>query len=108
MSRYFFIQSQDPFTEVRTQAQYDLAKALAANGNTVSVLLVQNGVLAARLGARSEQFDSLSSHGVTVLADTFALRQREITNAQLKPSVQPAEINTVVDALLNGDKVIWN
>jgi sulfur relay (sulfurtransferase) DsrF/TusC family protein len=109
MSRYFFIQSQDPFTEVRTHAQYDLAKSLAANGNAVSVLLVQNGVLAARTGARSEQFDSLStSQGVTILADTFSLRQREITNAQLKSSVQPAEINVVVDALLNGDKVIWN
>jgi hypothetical protein len=72
------------------------------------MLLVQNGVLPARAGSVSEQFDSLASHGVTVLADTFALRQREITDAELKPNVQPSEINVVVDALLNGDKVIWN
>ena len=30
MSRYLFIQSQDPFTETRTQAQYELAGSLAA------------------------------------------------------------------------------
>lgn len=106
MSRYFFIQSQDPFTEARTQAQYELAKSLAAAGNSVHMLLVQNGVFAARQGAQSETFDSLSGHGVTVLADTFSLRQREI--GQLKPSVTPADIDVVVDAMLNGDKVIWN
>ncbi len=108
MSRYFFIQSQDPFTEVRTYAQFDLAKSLAASGNSVSILLVQNGVMAARLGACSEQFDSLSSQDITILADTFSLRQREINASQLKPSIVPAEIGVVVDALLSGDKVIWN
>jgi predicted peroxiredoxin len=108
MSQYFFIQSQDPFTETRTQAQYALAKSLAANGNSVRMLLVQNGVFAARLGAVSEQFDSLSSHGVSILVDNFSLQQREIDKQQLKPSVAPADIGVVIEAMLNGDKVIWN
>ena len=68
MSRYLFIQSQDPFTEARTQAQYELAGALVADGHEVRVLLVQNGVLAARRNAASISFN----------------------------------------AMLNGDKVIWN
>lgn len=108
MSRYFFIQSQEPFTEARTSAHYDLAKSLAASGNAVRMLLVQNGVLAARSGAVSASFDSLTEHGVSVLADNFSLQQREIGQQQLKPSVAPADIAVVVDALLNGDKVIWN
>lgn len=108
MSRYFFIQSQDPFTEARTAAQYDLAKSLAASGNSVRMLLVQNGVFAARAGAQSEQFDSLAGHGVSLLADSFSLQQREIGPQQLKPSVAAADIGIVIDAMLDGDKVIWN
>ena len=108
MSRYLFIQSQDPFTEVRTNAQYDLAKSLASSGNSVQLLLVQNGVLVARQGASSEAFDSLASQGVNILADTFSLKQREIETNQLKPFVAPAEIDMAVAAMLNGDKVIWN
>ena len=108
MSRYFFIQSQEPFTEARTQAQYDLAKSLVSSGHAVRMLLVQNGVLAARVGAVSAQFDSLAEHGVSVLADSFSLQQREIDQQQLKASVAPADIGVVVDAMLDGDKVIWN
>lgn len=108
MSRYFFIQSQEPFTEARTAAQYDLAKSLAASGHPVRMLLVQNGVLAARVGALSEQFDSLAANGVSLLADRFSLQQREIGEQQLKASVATADIGVVVDAMLDGDKVIWN
>lgn len=108
MSRYLFIQSQDPFTEVRTQAQFDLARRLAEAGSTVRLLLVQNAVTAARRNAQCPQFDSLLGSQVEVLADTFALRQREIDNDQLKSNVHPAEIGVAVDAMLAGDKVIWN
>ncbi len=108
MSRYFFIQSQDVFTEVRTNAQFNLAKNLAKKGNSVSILLVQNGVIAARKGARSEQMDNLLSNSVTVLADNFSLEQREISVNNLKPNIKVSSINVVIDALLNGDKVIWN
>lgn len=108
MSRYLFIQSQDPFTEVRTNSQYELAKSLVNNGNKVQMLLVQNGVFAARQGASSEAFDSLASQGVNILADTFSLKQREIETNQLKPFVAPADIDMAVTAMLNGDKVIWN
>lgn len=108
MSRYFFIQSQDIFTEVRTNAQFNLAKSLAKKGNSVSILLVQNGVVAARKGARSAQMDALLNDSVTVLADNFSLEQREIGINNLKPNIKVSTINVVIDALLNGDKVIWN
>ena len=51
MSRYLFIQSQDPFTHARTYAQFDLMRRLASSGHAVSVLLVQNAVLVARAPA---------------------------------------------------------
>ena len=85
MSRYLFIQSQDPFTHARTYAQFDLMRRLASSGHAVSVLLVQNAVLVARQGTRFVSFDSLPDYGVTVSADRFSLRQREI------PAVAEAE-----------------
>lgn len=108
MSSYLFIQSQDPFTEVRTAAQFELAGQLAAAGNPVCVLLVQNGVVAARQGAQCAGFDALREQGVTVLADHFALQQREIARHQLKPAIAVSDVDVVIDAMLAGDKVIWN
>lgn len=108
MSRYLFIQSQDPFTEVRTTAQFDLARRLVEAGNEVRMLLVQNGVIAARRGAVCGDFDALSGKGVTLLADTFSLRQREIDADQLKEAIAAVDVGIVVDAMLAGDKVIWN
>lgn len=108
MSRYFFIQSQDPFTEVRTRAQFDLAHRLASAGHPVRVLLIQNGVVAARRGAVCDGFDALMRSGVQIDADDFSLRQRGIESAHLKPGIGHAGPEQVIDALLAGDKVIWN
>lgn len=108
MSRYLFIQSQDPFTEVRTGAQFDLARRLVEAGHQVSLLLVQNGVTAARQGADCGAFDALRGQGVTLLADTFSLQQREIGQEHLKDAIDVTELDVVIDAMLAGDKVIWN
>ena len=108
MSEYLFIQSQDPFTETRTHAQYDLATRLAQAGNTVRMLLVQNGVTPARRGARCEAFDALIQAPVSILADSLALTQRQIDTSQLKAGVQASALDIVVDAMIAGHKVIWN
>lgn len=108
MSHYFFIQSQEPFTDVRAEKHFDLAGQLLAAGHKVTVLLVQNAVLLARQGSRNSAFDTLQRQGVALKADDFSLRQREISPEQLKPGITPAAINSAIDALLAGDKVIWN
>lgn len=108
MSRYFFIQSQDPFTESRTHQQFDLAKRLAAAGHDVTLLLVQNAVIVARRGARYMLFDVLQESGVTLKADEFSMRQRELTAGELKNGVTTGDIGLAIDAMLHGDKVIWN
>lgn len=108
MSDYLFVQSQDPFTEARARAQYSLATQLAEAGHNVRMLLVQNGVSPARAGSRCTAFEALSAGPVKLLAETLSLTQREIGAEQLKPGVQPGELEIVVDALLAGHKVIWN
>lgn len=108
MSDYLFVQSQDPFTEVRTAGQYALASQLATAGHCVTLYLVQNGVTCARRGAVCDAFDRLAEQGVTIVADDFSLEQREIGADQLKSRIQVEEISAVIDALLAGQKVIWN
>ena len=108
MSDYLFIQSQDPFTEARAKAQYDLATRLAQAGHQVRMLLVQNGVSVAREGARCTAFEALSASPVTLLAEKLSLVQREIETQQLKSGIRTGELGIVVDAMLAGEKVIWN
>ena len=108
MSDYLFIQSQDPFTEVRTEHQFALAGQRYDAGHNVRLLLVQNGVTPAHKGARSVHFDKLLKWGVPVLADNFSLKQRQILEKDLKENIASSSLDTVIDALLDGEKVIWN
>lgn len=108
MSNYLFIQSQDPFTDVGATFQYELMLQLSRAGKSVSVVLVQNGVTAARNGAPARHFDHLCANGLSIYADDFSLAQREITIDQLKPGIQPVSIDIIIESLLAGDKVIWN
>ncbi|HWK53423.1 MAG TPA: DsrE family protein [Hyphomicrobiales bacterium] len=108
MSDYLFIQSQDPFTETRSAQQYALATQLRDAGHGVRLLLVQNGVTAARKGARCPHFDQALQSGLEVIADDFSLQQREIANGEIKEPVSVGGIALAIDALLAGHKVIWN
>src|SRR5215813_15410887 len=93
MPSYLFVESRDPFESRDVEEGYRLVTELAAQHVPVTLFLVQNGVLAARQGARAAQFTALVAHpGVTVLADTFALQERGIANEALVPGVRASNI----------------
>ena len=110
MSSYLFVESRDPFASRDVEEGYRLVTELAAQHSPVTLFLVQNGVLAARQGARAAQFTALVAHpGVTVLADTFALQERGIPTSALLPGVQASDMDTLVDLLMvDGQKAIWH
>lgn len=107
MKDYLFIQSQDQFHDARTRAQYEMAIALAETQQNVSILLVQNAVLAARKGVKNTMFDTLGAYKVKLYADELSLRQREILPNDIHAGISPTNIKLVIDAMLNGDKVVW-
>jgi sulfur relay (sulfurtransferase) complex TusBCD TusD component (DsrE family) len=109
-SSYLVIESQDPFEFRDVEEGYRLVADLAARGGPVTLFLLQNGVLAARQGARAGQFAALfTTPGVTVLADTFALQERGIPPTALVPGVRPADMDTLVELLMaDGQKAIWH
>ena len=106
MAKYLLIESRDPFDSADTQAYSGLAAALAREGNEVTLFLVQNGVLPARPGARSESLKEAAGAGVKVLADEFSLRERGIS--KLLDNVNPAPLDVVIDHMAGGSKVIWH
>jgi sulfur relay (sulfurtransferase) complex TusBCD TusD component (DsrE family) len=108
MKRYLFIQSQDPFTSRNAERHYALAKALGRAGNTVRMLLVQNGVTIACESTTNTAFGQMLAAGVAVYADSYALSEREIAAGELRTGIDVANLDLVVQALLAGDNVIWH
>ncbi len=108
MSKYLLIESRDPFDSNDTGFCVDLATQLAAAKNQVTVFLVQNGVLPARAGARAGGLMQLTGAGISVLADSFSLKERGINATSLVPGVAAAPLDVVLDALAEGTQVIWH
>jgi hypothetical protein len=106
MAEYLLIESRDPFESNDVGYYYDLARGLVDAKNQVTLLLVQNAVLAARKSARAPGLAALASAGVKILADEFALKERGIK--QLADSVQSASIDVVADHLEAGHKTLWH
>ena len=109
MTNYLLIESRDAF-DARDGGAFgcELAASLSQRGNRVTVFAVQNGVLPLRAGAHAPALAALSRAGVSVLADRFSLRERGIPVDALTGGVMPAELDTVIDCLADGWRVIWH
>ncbi len=107
MAKYLLIESRDPFEVNDVLYYYDLAAALAKEGE-VTLFLVQNGVLPARRSAHSQRLTELAAAGIRVLADEFSLRERGIRAGGLAEGVTPAGLDAVIDQLAEGRKALWH
>ena len=108
MDGYLLIESRDPFDSNAVAQQCALAAALARAGHSVTVFLVQNGVLPARACEKSSLITRMSQAGVDVLADDFSLRERGIAQSSLVQGVRAAPLSTVIDHLTQGRKCLWH
>jgi hypothetical protein len=107
MATYLLIESRDPFeAETATREYTELARELRAAGASVTLFLVQNGVLPARPGKRSAHLAELADAGVRILADDFSLRERGIT--KLVAGVTASPIDVVIERMAAGDKVVFH
>jgi intracellular sulfur oxidation DsrE/DsrF family protein len=108
MAAYLFIESVDPFESNDSARYWEMASGLAQQGDQVTVLLVQNGVLAARAGAHADGLGALSRAGVEVLAEDFSLRERGIGPDRLASGVRAAPLDVVLDHMGAGRRVLWH
>ncbi|MCO4747553.1 MAG: DsrE family protein [Proteobacteria bacterium] len=103
MANYTFIASRDP---VDGDAMvHELSRDLSSAGHDVVLFLVENGTFLARSGVCDDVKAELADAGVTMLADAFALAERGI---EASGGVQGASLETLVDHLAAGRKVVWH
>lgn len=107
MASYLMFESQEPFESTEVHRHYELATGLAREGDQVTVFLIQNGVLVARRGVRSDAFAGLARAGVVVLADEFSLKERGIAPSRLAEGVKTSTLDQAVDQLTEGRKALW-
>lgn len=111
MSRFLFVESRDPFEFADVVQTWNLALDLGREGHEVTFFLVQNAVLAARAGARTETLNAPMTIGAgapRIYADELSLRERAIESGSLRPGVSAAPMETLVDLLLvPGTRAVW-
>ena len=106
MSKYLFIESRDPFEFADAVQTWRLAVELGEAGHDVAYFLVQNGVLAARAGAKVETLTGTGK--VKVYVDDVSLAERAMSGAKLKDGVTVAGSDELVDLTLEeGRRPIW-
>ena len=108
MAGYLLIASHDPFESVEIQSFFALAQSLARHEETVTVLLVHNGVLPARAGVGARWIDERVGAGVEVLADDFSLRERGITAERLAVGVTAVSLDVAIEQLSQGRKALFH
>jgi len=102
LANYVFIESKSPFD---TEA----AVALKKMGHSVTVFLVQNGVLCARRVAAKSQVPAIVESGVTVLADNFSLQERGISIDECAPGLQAGTMDHLIDLIVQENtKAVWH
>lgn len=108
MTRYLLVESGESMHPGPAVPSLALASDLAGSGHDVTVLLLQNGVFLARRGSVGNALDAAQRAGVRLLADDFSLRERGIGADQLSSAIAPSPLETLVDALAAGHKLLWH
>jgi len=109
MAHYVFIESRDPFEFRDAQFLADTATALKKAGNNVTVFLVQNAVLGARKAARGSHIPQLAAAHISLLADSFSMRERGIRSEECSAGIQESNIENLVDLVVQENvKAIWH
>ena len=109
MINYIFIETRDPFESRDIRFVEETATALKQRGHSVTVFLVQNGVLAVRKNGRDSYLGRLAGAGVTLLADDFSLCERGIQSSELHAGIQRSGIEALVEMLVQENaKAIWH
>ena len=107
MKDVMVIESRDPIMISDTEWGAELVRGMAAAGARSCMMLVENGVIAARNGAAVPWMDALKADGVAVVADRYALRERGIGENELAEGVIGAELGIVIDWLDAGARILW-
>lgn len=106
MKNYLLIDSRGEYEAVDSRDFFELAAELKRCGDTVEILLVQNGVLPARAGAKADALTAAVRAGIPIFAESFAIKERAI--GPLPKCATEAPLSIVIDRMAQGWNVIWH
>ena len=107
MKDMLIVETRDPIECRDVEWSASVLAGLSEAGVSCTLMLAENGVLAARGSAHTSLLSALIDAGVEILADDFALVERGIAEADLRAGVARAELGVVIDRLAAGTAVIW-
>ncbi len=107
MKHMLIVETRDPFETREVQSNADLLVRMRQTGVPCTLMLTENGVLAARSSAKASFLPLLTEAGVEVAADRFALAERGISETEVADGIQCSDLTAVVDGLAAGATVLW-
>lgn len=106
MTKLLMVLSKDPYTTETPDLVLDIGLNAKDKGNDVSLYLVEDGVTAARKSEFGNKLAAAHKKGIKVYADDKAVLSRALTN-KLVGGVEIKEIGTLLDFIMNSDRVVW-
>lgn len=106
MTGLLLVLSKDPFSTEIPNLVLDIANNAAGKGSDVSLYLVEDGVNAARNTEFGERLGEARDKGIKIYADDRAVLSRAVGN-NLIDGVEVSEIGTLLDMIMETDRVAW-
>ena len=109
MAKYLLIETKGPLDG--GDYSFELGRQLREQQHDVTIYLLQDAAFAARTSMPSGQrlLVDAKKHGLSLLADGVALRERGIGGGHVASDVRVSDMNELVDLLMErSDKAIWH
>ncbi len=106
MTNLLMVLSKDPYTTETPDLVLDIGLNAKEKGNDVTLYLIEDGVTAARKSEFGNKLAAANKKGIKIYADDKAVLSRALTN-KLTGSVELKEIGTLLDFIMDYDRVVW-
>lgn len=106
MTNLLLVLSKDPYTTETPDLVLDIGLNAREKGNDVTLYLVEDGVTAARKSEFGNKLTDAQEKGIKIYADDKAMLSRSLVN-KLISGVEIKEIGTLLDFIMDSDKVAW-
>lgn len=106
MSSLLLVLSKDLYTTETPDLVLDIGLDAKGKGNDVALYLVEDGVTAARKSEFGNKLAAAHKKGIKIYADDRAVLSRSLTD-KLIGWVQVKEIGTLLDSIMEYDRVAW-
>ena len=106
MSSLLMVLSKDPYTTETPDLVIDIGLNAREKGNDVTLYLIEDGVTAARKSEFGNKLQAAYKKGIKLYADDKAVLSRSLNN-KLIGNVEIKEISSLLDHIMNFDRVVW-